>query len=84
VPSVTESHPVSLETGGETDDLVTHANAENGSVPLDQSLPDSINSLHDTLWVTGTVGEEETVVLIPDGVEVKVPWEHSDHSITPD
>lgn len=80
VATVTEPHPVSFQSGSETDDLVTHANTEDGLFPLVDSLAEVKSSLHAVLGVSGTVGEEETIELISNLVEVIVPGEDSDGS----
>lgn len=82
--SVTKSHPVGFKTSRQTKDLVTHADTKDGLVPLIDSLPDSHGSVHDHLRVTGTVGKEQTIKLVSDSVEVKVPRKDSDDSITSD
>jgi hypothetical protein len=78
VATVTKGHAVCLETGGETEHLVSHADTKDGSVPLVDGLADPVSRLHDLLRVTGSVGEEEAVKLVSDRVEVKVPWEDGD------
>lgn len=82
--SVTKSHPVGFKTSSQTKDLVTHADTKDGLVPLVDCLPDSHGSVHDHFRVTGTVGKEQTVKLVSDCVEVKVPRKDSDNSITSD
>jgi hypothetical protein len=80
VTTVTEAHPVRVEAGGKANDLVTHADTENGLVPLVDRLANVVRRLHAVLGVTGTVREEETVELVTDGVEVEVPGEDGDGS----
>lgn len=82
--SVTESHSVSLETSGETENLVTHADTEDGFVPLVDGDSDSLDGLHDAHGASGSVGQEKTVVLVSDRVEVKVPGEDGDDGVSLD
>lgn len=84
VTSVTKSHPVGFKTSSQTKNLMTHADTKDGLVPLVNSLPDSHGTVHDHLGITGTVGKEQTVKLVSDSVEVKVPRKNSDNSITSD
>lgn len=82
--SVTKSHPVGFKTSSQTKNLMTHADTKDGLVPLVNSLPDSHGTVHNHLGVTGTVGKEQTVKLVSDSVEVKVPRKNSDNGITSD
>lgn len=82
VSTVTEPHAVGVESSGESDDLVTHADTKDGLIPLVDGLPHNVSGLHAVLWVSGTVGKEETVELIADLVEIVVPGEDGDGSST--
>lgn len=84
VSSVTEGHSISLETRCQTQNLVSHTNTKDGFVPFVDGNSDSLDGIHDTLWVSWSVGQEQSVVLIPDGVEVIVPWQDSDDCVSSD
>ena len=82
--SVPKRHPVRLQPGGESQDLVSHADPKDGLVPLVDRLPDPHGRVHDGFRVPRSVGEEEPVVLIPDGVEIEIPGEDGDPCVSTD
>ncbi len=82
--TVSESHPVSLKAGSHTNDLVTHAKAKDRLVPFLNSLAEIHDCLHAMNWRARTVGQEETVKLIPDSVEIEVPGQDGDRCTTAD
>lgn len=84
MPSVPKRHPVRFQTRGESQDLMTHTDPKDGLVPFFHRLPHPHRRVHDGLGVSGAVGEEETVVLIPDGVEVEIPGEDGHSSVPTD
>ena len=73
VPAVPERHAVRLQPGGHADDLVAHADAEDGLVPLLDRPPQHARGVHAVRGVAGAVAQEQPVVLVADGVEVVVP-----------
>jgi len=84
VPAVSESHTVRVDSGSHTDDLVSHADTEYWFVPLLDCLPQHQRSFHAVGGVTGTIAQEQPVVLIADGVEVVVPGKDGARSATAD
>lgn len=82
--SVTEGHAVGVESSSHTDDLVSHADTEDGLVPLCDGAAEVESSLHALLWVSRAVGQEETIELVPDLVEVEVPGKDGDSSTAAD
>lgn len=76
--TVTKRHTICIKTSCNTKDLMTHANTEDGLVPFLKGAPDVHGSLNTVVGITRTVGQEETVILVTDGVKVKVPREDSD------
>lgn len=63
---------------------MTHTDPKDRLVPLVDGLPDPHGRVHDGFRVSRAVGEEEPVVLVTDGVEVKVPGEDGDTGVAPD
>ena len=82
--TVTEGHTVRVQTSSDANDLMTHANTEDGLVPLLHGLPQVHGSLRTVVRVTRSVRQEQAIVLVTNSVEVEVPWKHGDGSTTAD
>ena len=84
MPAVAEGHTVRVQPGSHTDDLVSHADTEDGPVPLLERLPQHERGFHAVHRVAGSVAQEQPVVLVADGVEVVVPGKDGARSATAD
>ena len=82
--TVSEGHTVGVQASGHADDLVAHANTEDGLVPLLDGLAQLQGSLHALLGVARAVGKEEPVELVTNAVEVVVPGEDGDGGVAAD
>lgn len=63
---------------------MAHADTKNRFVPLLKCLAELQSRIHAVPWVTWTVGKEKAVILVPDGVEIKVPRKYSHCSVSAD
>ncbi|KAI3478379.1 hypothetical protein L1887_59695 [Cichorium endivia] len=78
VATVAKLHAVRLDAGRNADHLMTHADSEDGTVPLGDGGAGHVERGLDRVGRAGAVGEEETVEAVAHLVEVKVPGEHGD------
>ena len=81
--AVTKLHLQGACTRGSCEELVTKADTENwGAVLLNGSF-DMVDSLGHHSWVTWTVGDEETIVVLAGkGGEVVIPRAYKDLNTT--
>lgn len=75
--TVSELHLLGGGTRGQGEQLMTQANTKDGSASNLESLGEVVDSDLGHGWVTGTVRDEETVV-VGVGVEVIVPRDNLD------
>jgi hypothetical protein len=80
--TVTKGEFVGVQTSGHTKEKVTHANTEDGLVPSINGNLQVVDSLGTHGRATRTIGNEKTIILILDLVEVIVPRKDSDSSAT--
>jgi hypothetical protein len=65
--------------------LVTKANTKDWGAVLLNGGFDVIDSFSHHSWITWTVGDEETIVILAGkGGEVVIPWAYEDLNTTPD
>lgn len=78
--SVTKLHLLCGGTGSASQELVTQADTKDGGFVLLHNGGDVLDGSLENGGVTGTVGDEETVVLLAGGLgQVVVPW--ADHDL---
>lgn len=83
VASVTKLHLDRVGTNSPGEQLVSETDTEDGDFAFLHSLGDVLHSSGDRGWVTGTVGEEETVIFASsEGMEIVIPRNDQDFNTT--
>ncbi|KAL3706560.1 hypothetical protein TMatcc_007572 [Talaromyces marneffei ATCC 18224] len=82
VSTVTILELDSTGTGSESKQLMSHANSHNRDLRSLHQLSQIVDSLLAVSWVTGSVGDENTVKVVSHLVDGVVKWEDSDTGTT--